>query len=80
MNPTTPETLRDADNNMVEPIQLPTGPITRQRAKRIREAFAGLAQGFVTSYSNQAKRTSETHMGVTREGPKLFHLTQISSD
>ena len=43
MSPTTPETLQDADNNLEDPIQLPTGPITRQRAKKLREAFAALA-------------------------------------
>ena len=80
MSPTTPETLQDAANNLEEPIKLPTGPITRQRAKKIREAFAGLAQSYVTSCSNQVKCTPETHMSITREVPKLFHLTQISSD
>ena len=80
MSPTTPETLQHASNNLEEPMQLPTGPITRQRAKKIREAFAGLAQSYVTSYSNQVKCKPETYMGITREVPKLFHLTQIISD
>ena len=70
----------DTTNSRVEPLQVPAGPITRQRAKKIREACAELAQSYVTSYSSQVKRTSETHMGITGEGSKLYHLTRIDSD
>ena len=80
MNQGTIAESEDTTNTKVEPLQVPTGPITRHRAKRIREAFAGLAQSFVTSCSSQVKRTPKTHMGITGEGSKLYHLTRIDSD
>ena len=80
MNQGTIAASEDTTNNRVEPLQVPADPITRQRAKKIREACAELAQSYVTSDSSQVKRTSETHMGITGMGSKLYHLTQIDSD
>ena len=80
MNQDTIAASEDTTKSRVEPLQVPAGPITRQRAKKIREACAELAQSYVTSCSSQVNRTSETHMGITREGSKLYHLTRTTSD
>ena len=69
MNPTTQGTL--------DPLQLPTGPITRQRAKKIRDAMAGLAQNAMVECDRQLHGILASHEGFNGVGPKLFHLTQV---
>ena len=69
MNPTTQGTL--------DPLQLPTGPITRQRAKKIRDAMAGLAQNAMVECDRQLQGILASHEGFNGVGLKLFHLTQV---
>ena len=38
----TREASKDMANNTIDPLQVPEGPITRQKTKRLREAMAGL--------------------------------------
>ena len=63
-----------ADNKPKDALQVPEGPITRQRTKRLREAMAGLVQSFMADCNKQI----ETHVGFNREGPKPLHLAQIN--
>ena len=79
MNPTTQGTLDVTTSNMSEPLQVPIGPITRQRAKKIRDAMAGLAQNAMGECNRQLKGMMASHVGFNGEGPKLFHLAQIKS-
>ena len=63
-----------ADNKPKDALQVPEGPITRQRTKRLREAMAGLVQSFTADCNKQI----EMHVGFDGKGPKPFHLAQIS--
>ena len=62
------------DDKANDPLQVPEGPITRQRTKRLKEAIAGLVQSFMTDCNKQIG----THASFNREGPKPLHLAQIS--
>ena len=62
------------DNKAKDPLQVPKGPITRQRTKRLKEAMSGLVQSFMTDCNKQI----ETHACFNRDGPKSLHLAQIS--
>ena len=72
----TREASKDMANNTIDPLQVPEGPITRQKTKRLREAMAGLVQSFMADCNKEI----ETHVGFNGEGPKTFHLAQISYD
>ena len=38
------QTLSDVKQQAIEPLEIPSGPITRARAKKIKEALIGLVQ------------------------------------
>ena len=77
--PTAHEGFKAGDDvaKRSDPLHVPVGPITRQRAKKIKEAMAGLAQHMVAECDKQTTGADLHHMGFTKEGPKLIHLTQV---
>ena len=73
-NAQTEADMIQADNKPKDALQVPEGPITRQRTKRLRESMAGLVQSFMADCNKQI----EMHVGFDGNGPKPFHLAQIS--
>ena len=61
-------------------LHVPVGQITRQIANKIKEAMAGIAQHMVAMCDKQTTGADLHHIGFTKEGPKLIHLTQVLED
>lgn len=59
-----------------DPLQVPDGPITRSRAKKIKEAMQGLVQ----STWNEASKSPTLKMGLKEEEPVLIHFIQAVED
>jgi hypothetical protein len=59
-----------------DPLQIPDGPITRPRAKKIREAMQGLVQ----STWDEASKSPTLKMGLKEREPVLIHLIQAVED
>jgi hypothetical protein len=59
-----------------DPLQVPDGPITRPRAKKIREAMQGLVQ----STWDEASKSPTLKMGLKEGEPVLIHLIQAMED
>ena len=59
-----------------DPLQVLDGPITRSRAKKIKEAMQGLVQ----STWDQASKSPTLKMGLKEEEPFLIHLIQAVED
>ena len=59
-----------------DPLQVPDGPITRLRAKKIREAMQGLVQ----STWDEASKSPTLKMGLKEGEPVLIHLIQAVED
>ena len=57
----------DSAKSIVDPIHVPVGPITRHRARKIKDAIAGLVQHHVV----------RGQVGFEEDDPKIIHLTQI---
>ena len=55
-----------------DPLVVPDGPITRSRAKKIKEAMAGLA------YS--PSKASTFKMGFKEEEPALINVIQVKEE
>ena len=62
--------------SLKDPLQVPDGPITRSRAKKITEAMQGLVQ----STWEEASKSPTTKVGLKEEEPILIHLIQAVED
>jgi len=49
------------------PLQVPDGPITRSRAKNIKEAMQGLVQSTWAEFANLLSKTPTFNMGLKEE-------------
>ena len=63
-----------------DPLHVPVGPITRQRAKKNKETMAGLTQHMVAECDKQTTGADLHHMGFIEEDPRLIHLNQVLED
>ena len=66
----------DSANNTMDPIHIPVGPITRHRARKIKDAMAGLAQHHVAEINKSTRR----EISFNKEGPRVINLTQVKED
>jgi hypothetical protein len=57
-------------------LQVPDGPITRSKAKKIKEAMPGLVQ----STWDEASKSLTLKMGLKEGEPILIHLIQAMKD
>ena len=82
MIPTAHEGFKAGDDaaKRSDPLYVSVGPITRQSAKKIKEAIAGLAQHIVAECDKQPTTADLHHMGFIEKGPRLIHLTQVLED
>uniref|UniRef100_A0A2N9HB23 CCHC-type domain-containing protein n=1 Tax=Fagus sylvatica TaxID=28930 RepID=A0A2N9HB23_FAGSY len=62
--------------SLKDPLQLPDGPITRSRAKKIKEAMQGLVQ----STWDEASKSPTIKVGLKEGEPILIHLIQAVED
>jgi hypothetical protein len=63
-------------SSLKDPLQVPDGPITRSRAKKIKEAMQGLVQ----STWDEASKSSTIKVGLKEGEPILIHLIQAMED
>ena len=56
--------------SLKDPLQVPDGPITRSRAKKIKEAMQGLVQ----STWDEASKSPTIKVGLKEGEPILIHL------
>jgi hypothetical protein len=72
---------RDADqpntkrNHANDPLEVPIGPITRVRAKKLKEALNGLVQNIWSKMDLERLGTFKEH-----EGQPLIHLVQVQEE
>ena len=59
-----------------DPLQVSVGPITRSRAKKIKEAMQGLVQ----STWDEANKSPTIKVGLKEGEPILIHLIQVVED
>jgi uncharacterized protein (DUF2249 family) len=59
-------------------IQANVGPITKSRAKKIKEAMQGLVQSTWAEFANLSSETSTFKMGLKEEEPTLIHVIQAT--
>jgi hypothetical protein len=50
--------------NLRNPLQVPDGPITRSRAKKIKEVMQGLVQSTWAEFANLSSKTPTFKMGL----------------
>ena len=62
--------------SLKNPLQVPDGPITRSRAKKIKEAMQGLVQ----STWDEASKSPTIKVGLKEGEPILIHLIQAVED
>ena len=62
--------------SLKDPLQVPDGPITRLRAKKIKEAMQGLVQ----STWDEASKSPKIKVGLKEGEPILIHLIQTVKD
>ena len=62
--------------SLKDPLQVPNGPITRSRAKKIKEAMQGLVQ----STWDEASKSPTLKVGLKEGKSILIHLIQIVED
>jgi len=73
-------TTSDADqpntkrNHANDPLEVPIGPITRARAKKIKEALNGLVQNIWSKMDLKGLETFKEHEGL------LIHLVQVQEE
>ena len=73
------ESQRDGNQggpSLKDPLQVPDGPITRSRAKKIKEAMQGLVQ----STWDEASKSLTIKVGLKEGEPILIHLIQAVED
>jgi hypothetical protein len=63
-------------SSLKDPLQVPDGPITRSRAKKIKEAMQGLVQ----STWDEASKSPTIKVGLKEGEPILIHLIQAVED
>ena len=63
-------------SSLKDPLQVPDGPITRSRAKMIKEAMQGLVQ----STWDEANKSPTIKVGLKEGEPILIHLIQVVED
>ena len=59
---------------------VPDGPITRSRAKKIKEAMVGLVQSTWTELAYSPSKASTFKMGFKEEEPALIHVIQAKEE
>jgi hypothetical protein len=64
--------------NLKDPLQVPDGPITRSRAKKIKEAMQGLVQPTWAKFANLSSKTPAFKIGLKEEEPTLIHVIQAT--
>jgi hypothetical protein len=64
--------------NLKDPLQVPDGPITRSKAKKIKEAMQGLVQSTWAKFANLLSKTPTFKMGLKEEEPALIHVIQAT--
>ena len=57
-------------------LVVPDGPITRSRAKKIKEAIVGLVQSTWAKLAYSPSKASTFKMGFREEEPALIHVIQ----
>ena len=62
--------------SLKDPLQVPDGPITRSRAKKIKEVLQGLVQ----STWDEASKSPTIKVGLKEGEPILIHLIQAMED
>ena len=62
--------------SLKDPLQVPDGPITRSRAKKIKEVMQGLVQ----STWDEASKSPTIKVGLKEGEPILIHLIQAVED
>jgi hypothetical protein len=73
------ESLDDGNQggpSLKDPLQVPDGPITRSRAKKIKEAMQRLVQ----STWDEASKSPTIKVGLKEREPILIHLIQAVED
>ena len=63
-----------------DPLYVPVEPITKQRAKKIKEAITGLTQHMMTECTKQTGGADMQHMDFIEKGSRLIHVIQILED
>ena len=63
-----------------DPLVVPDGPITRSRAKKIKEEMAGLVQSTWAKLANSPSKASTFKMGFKEEEPALIHVIQAKDE
>ena len=63
-------------SSLKDPLQVPNGPITRSRAKKIKEAMQGLVQ----STWDEGSKSPTIKVGLKEGEPILIHLIQAVED
>ena len=66
--------------NVHDPLNVQDGPITRLRAKKIKEAMAGLVQSTWAEFGHLVNKTSTFKMGFNKEGVALINLIQATEE
>ena len=56
------------------------GPITRSRAKKIKEAMVGLVQSTWAKFGHPVNKTSTFKLGFNKEGVALINLIQATEE
>jgi hypothetical protein len=64
--------------NLKDPLQVPDGPITKSRAKKIKEAMQGLMQSTWAEFANLSSKTPTFKMGLKEEESTLIHVIQAT--
>jgi hypothetical protein len=62
--------------DLKDPLQVPDGPITRSRAKKIKEAMQGLVQSTWVEFANLSSKTPAFKMGFKEEEPTSINVIQ----
>jgi len=65
--------------NLKDPLQVPDGPVTRSRAKKIKEAMQGLVQSSWAKFANLTSKPPTFKMGLKEEKTTLIHVIQATS-
>jgi hypothetical protein len=64
--------------NLKDPLQVPDGPITRSRAKKIKEVMQGLVQSTWAKFANLSSKTLTFNIGLKEDEPALMHVIQAT--
>ena len=63
-----------------DPLNVPDGPITRLRAKKIKVAMVGLVQFTWAEFGHVVNKTSNFKMGFNNEGVALINPIQATEE